>query len=109
MSKTRRENEDDEDVDEIQEYYDCIYVSASDASRLILGFVIHHQTPPVGRLSFHFRGEPTIVFNDDETIDDVISRPMNERSMFMSWMECYKQYDHARNNLYNEFPGSYVW
>jgi hypothetical protein len=63
-------------------------VSASEASWRILGFEIHHRTPSVERLSFHLPGEHTIVFNDDDTIDDVMSRPLNERSMFMAWMEC---------------------
>ena len=42
-------------------------------------------------LSIHFPGEHTIVFNDEDTIDDVISRPINERSTFMAWMERKKQ------------------
>ena len=61
------------------------------------------------RLSFHLPGEHTVVFNDDDTIDNVMSKPFNERSMFMAWMECNKQYVDAQNLLYSEFPGSYVW
>ena len=59
------------------------------------------------RLSFHLPGEHIIVFNDDYTINDVMSRPLNERSMFMPCMDCNKRYDDAQNVLYNEFPGSY--
>ena len=65
-------------------------MSASEASWRILGFEIHHQTPSVERLSFYLPGEDTIVFDDDDTIDDVMSRVLNERSMFMAWMECNK-------------------
>ena len=63
---------------------------ASEASWCILEFEIQHQTPSVERLSFHLTGEHTIVFNDDDTIHDVMSRPLNERSMFMAWMKCNK-------------------
>ena len=59
-------------------------MSASKASWCILGFEIHHRTPSVERLSFHLPGEHTVMFNDDDTIDDVMSRPLNERSMFMA-------------------------
>ena len=109
MSRARRENKDVEDVDEIHEYYNCRYVFASEASWRIFGLEIHHQTLPVERLSFHLPGEHTIVFDDEDTIDDVISRPINERSLFMAWMQCNKQYDNARNPFYSEFLGSVVW
>ena len=69
-------------IDEIHEYYNCRYVFASEASWRILRFEIHHRTPSVERL--------TVVFNDDDTINDVMSRPLNERSMFMAWIKCNK-------------------
>ena len=83
LCRTRGEGENEQDVDEIQEYFNCRYVSASEASWRILGFDIHYQTPSVERLSFHLLGEHTVVFNDDDTVDDVMSRPMSERSMFI--------------------------
>ena len=39
-------------VDEIQQYYDCRYVSASEASWRIYGNEIHFRYPSVKRLSF---------------------------------------------------------
>ena len=89
LCRTREEGENKKD-DEIQEYFNCIYVSVSEASWHILGFDIHYRTPLVERLSFHVAGEHTVVFNDDDTVDDVISRPTSKRSMFMAWMECNK-------------------
>ena len=61
------------------------------------------------RLSFHLPGEHTVVFNDDDTIDNVMSKPFNERSMFMAWMECNKQYYDTTSLLFSEFPRNYVW
>ena len=109
MCRTRGEGENEQDVDVIQEYFNYKYVSTSEASWRILGFDIHYRTPSVERLSFHLPDEHTIVFNDDDTVDDVMSRPMSERSMFMSWIECNKRYENAKNLLYGEFPESYVW
>ena len=109
LCRTSGENGDERDVDEIQEYYNCRYVSTSEASWRILGFDIHHRTPSVERLSFHLPGEHTVVFNGDDTIDDVLSRTMNKRSMFMAWMECNRRYEEAKNLLYSEFPICFVW
>ena len=71
LCRTSSENGDEWDINEIQDYYNCRYVYASEALWYILGFDIHHP------------GEHIFVFNNDDTRDDVLSRPMNERSMFM--------------------------
>ena len=55
LLRSQRENGNEDDVDEIQEYYNCRYVSASVASWRILGFEIHHRTPSVDRLSLTCR------------------------------------------------------
>ena len=81
--QSKRLYQDENEVD-VQEYYNYRYVSASEVSWRILWFDIHHHTPSVERLIFHLPGEHIVVFNDDDTIEDVVSRPMNERSMLMA-------------------------
>ncbi|GJQ89676.1 putative PIF1 DNA helicase/replication protein A1-like protein [Tanacetum coccineum] len=41
-----------EEVDEVQDYYDCRYLSACEAAWRIYGFDIHYRTPSVERLHF---------------------------------------------------------
>ncbi|KAK9733232.1 hypothetical protein RND81_04G053500 [Saponaria officinalis] len=71
-------------IDEIQQYYDCQYISPCEAVWRIFGFEIHYRTPPVQRLNFHLPGEQSVVYNDDDQLD-------------------------ARELTYSEFPSKFVW
>lgn len=59
------ENSNEEDnnnsVDEIKEYYDCRYVSACEASWRIFWYDVHYRTPSVLRLPFHLPRQQQVV------------------------------------------------
>ncbi|XP_019179268.1 PREDICTED: uncharacterized protein LOC109174489 [Ipomoea nil] len=61
-------------VDEINMYYDCRYVSACEVTWRLFSFEIQYRTPPVERLSFHLPDCQSVVFQDDDTIDNVLNR-----------------------------------
>ena len=70
-----RKQKDSDDViviDEIQEYYDCRYVSACEAIWRIFSFEIHYRTSLVERLSYHLPNEQTVIFNENDSIDSVV-------------------------------------
>lgn len=90
--RNRNDSVDTLNVDEIQQYYDCRYVSASEASWRIYGNEIHFRYPSVERLSFHLPNEQTVIFTEEESIDDVISKTSVDRSMFLEWMKCNAKY-----------------
>ncbi|CAH1428140.1 unnamed protein product [Lactuca virosa] len=68
-------------VDEINEYYDCRYLSACESSWRIFKYDVHYRYPSVVRLSFHLPG----------------------------WMECNAVNADARKLTYVEFPTKFVW
>ncbi|KAK9724272.1 hypothetical protein RND81_05G060200 [Saponaria officinalis] len=110
LSSHNRANEQNPNqVDEIQNYYDCRYISSCEAVWRIFGFEIHYRTPPVERLSFHLPDEQSVLFNDNEFIDAVVEKPLIDRTMFLSWMECNKIYPYARELTYSEFPTKFSW
>ncbi|KAK9705328.1 hypothetical protein RND81_07G048700 [Saponaria officinalis] len=97
------------DIDEIKMYYDCRYVSACEAVWRIFGFEIHYRTPPVQRLSFHLPDEQSVLFGDEDVLEDVLDKPSVEKTMFIAWMECNLKFEEARHLTYVEFPTKFVW
>ncbi|XP_056694876.1 uncharacterized protein [Spinacia oleracea] len=107
MSKGSEENPDN--IDEIQAYYDCRYISPCEAVWRIFGFDLQYRTPSVQRLTFHLPGEQNVVFKDDDYIDAVLNKPNVEKSQFLAWMEFNKTSAKARKLTYVEFPTQFVW
>uniref|UniRef100_A0A1S3ZD48 Helitron helicase-like domain-containing protein n=1 Tax=Nicotiana tabacum TaxID=4097 RepID=A0A1S3ZD48_TOBAC len=103
------QEEDSSNIDEINMYYDCLYISPCEAAWRIFKFSIHHREPPVERLSFHLPNEQNVIFSDDDPIHDVSNRPSVQESMFLSWFETNKTLPEARELTYAEFPLKFVW
>ncbi|XP_019157027.1 PREDICTED: uncharacterized protein LOC109153628 [Ipomoea nil] len=99
----------EEVVDEINMYYDCRYVSACEAAWRLFSFEVQYRTPAVERLSFHLPDCQSIVFADDENIDNVLGRETVGQSMFKGWFEANKKYEDARSLTYIEMPNKFVW
>ncbi|XP_019244251.1 PREDICTED: uncharacterized protein LOC109224120 [Nicotiana attenuata] len=96
-------------IDEINMYYDCRYISLYEAAWRIFKFPIHHKELSVERLSFHLPNEQSVIFSDDDPIDNVANRPIVKESMFLGWFEANKIYSEARDLTYAEFPLKFWW
>lgn len=95
--------------DEIKMYYDCRYLSACEATWRLLSFDIHYRDPPVVRLKFHLPDNQTVVFKDNQSLEDVLNKPSAQHTMFMAWFEANKKYPEARELKYVDFPQKYVY
>ena len=100
---------DEEEVDEIKDYYDCRYLSACESAWRIFKFDIHHRSPSVERLPFHLPNEQSVLFDPRESIDYVLEKESNNTSKFLQWMELNKVDTEARKLLYVDIPTKYVW
>ncbi|CAA7035449.1 unnamed protein product [Microthlaspi erraticum] len=49
------------------------------------------------------------IYNEDDPVEEVMSRITSTRSKFLAWMEANCQYEEARHLTYAEFPTKYVW
>ena len=96
-------------LDEIKEYLNCRYVSASEACWRIFSYSIHGRKPTVERLFFHDVGENCVYYKDHEQIGDVFLKASVTESMFTSWMEANKLYPEARSLTYVEFVSKFVY
>ncbi|KAK9740196.1 hypothetical protein RND81_03G018300 [Saponaria officinalis] len=108
-TQRRRNGQNPDIIDEIQQYYDCRYISPCEVVWRIFGFEIHYRIPPVQRLNFHLHGEQNVIFEDDDQLEFVVHRRSTKQTMFLAWLECNKSYPQARELTYSEFPSKFVW
>lgn len=101
-----KNGDDDNNVDEIKEYYNC---SACEATWRIFSFYIHYRYPAVERLPFHLPDQQQVMYDANNTIDEVLDDPSVASSKFLSWIETNKIYEYARQFTYCEFPRHFVW
>ncbi|XP_019184988.1 PREDICTED: uncharacterized protein LOC109179967 [Ipomoea nil] len=107
--RSNSEEEEPQVIDEISMYYDCRYISPCEAAWRLFGFEIQLRTPSVERLSFHLPNQQSVVFADDDPVDNILSRPTILDSMFLEWFEANKTYPEARKLTYAEMPTKFVW
>ncbi|GAU29925.1 hypothetical protein TSUD_148340 [Trifolium subterraneum] len=96
-------------IDEIKMYYDFRYLSASEAVWRIFVFDINYREPSVERLNFHLEDEQPVVYPDEASIEEIISKPYAKYTKFLAWMDANKKYPYARTRTYGEFPAKFVW
>ncbi|XP_076945184.1 uncharacterized protein LOC143616151 [Bidens hawaiensis] len=85
------------------------YLSACEAAWRIFSFDVHYRFPSVTRLPFHLPGQQTVVFADDDDVEDVLNKPTVGSSIFTGWMDFNQKYGLARTLMYVEFPTKFVW
>ncbi|CAN1293179.1 hypothetical protein LINPERPRIM_LOCUS21923 [Linum perenne] len=83
-------------IDEIKAFLDCRYLVASKACWRIFKFDIHHHYPPVLCMNFHLLGEQYMIYEEDQSIEDVLAMHENRRTMLEAWMNINKQDAEAR-------------
>ena len=98
-------------VDEISEYLDSRYVSASESSWRIFGFRMHQHSPSVTRLQLHLPEMQTVRFNPEmETADEVVQREDIHKTTLNAFFDtCRSQPELTRDLLYPDFPTKFTW
>ncbi|PNY15928.1 ATP-dependent DNA helicase PIF1 [Trifolium pratense] len=109
ISKGKRVAKDDDSLDEIKRFYDCRYLSPSEAVWRLFKFDIHQKFPAVIRLSIHLENQQSIKFNDNSTLHNVVSYREMIDTMFLAWFKANMEYEEARNLTYAEFPTKFVF
>ena len=73
--------------DEVQQYYNCRYISSCEAVWRIFGFNIHHHYPHVERLSFHLPNQQVIFYGNNTNVVALLDQPRVCESQFLAWMQ----------------------
>uniref|UniRef100_A0A0R0EW12 ATP-dependent DNA helicase n=1 Tax=Glycine max TaxID=3847 RepID=A0A0R0EW12_SOYBN len=75
--------------DEIKEYLDCRYEPK--------------------RLQFHLPGQHSVLYQDHDDIDDLLSNPSISESKFIAWMNINQAFVEGQSLTYSEFVTKFVY
>jgi len=81
-------------------YFDDRYISPCKSTRRIFGFPIHGRKPVVQRLHFHLPSQHSVVYQDQDDIDDVLSNPSISVSKFIAWMNTNQAFVEVQSLTY---------
>ena len=96
------------DIDEIRKYLDGRYISASEACWRLFKFRLHREQPSVMRLMYHLPNSQSVIFEENETVADIIARGA-PRTQFLAWFELNEHDPFARQFLYHDIPQHYTF
>ena len=96
------------DVDEIKLHVNGRYVSAPEACWRLLKYRLHSEHPNVMRLMYHLPNWQSVVFDENETVPQIIARGA-PRTQFLAWFELNQRDCFARQFLYHDIPQHYTF
>jgi hypothetical protein len=94
---------------EIQEYIDAHYVSASKAVWRIFKMKLHGRFPVVHRLQVHLPNQQTVVFSEDADLQEVVGKSNIQKTTLTEWFTANRNYASARDTPYAKFLERWVW
>ena len=92
--------------DEVEQYQNARYISASEAFWRIYQFDLHHRSPAVEKLDCHLPGEQTVIFEDGREEEALA---VEKKTKLMAYFEINRTDDFARTILYPDFPQHFTW
>lgn len=97
------------EINEIENYQECRYLSACEAAWRTFAFDIHHQQPPVLKIRIHLEGEQPVIIDEDKDLEDVVNTMTLQDTMITKWMETNERDPTGRHLTLIEFPRYFVW
>ena len=95
------------DVDEIVNYLEARYVSATESCYRLFGYELHANLPHVMRLALHLDHHQPVVFTGDSDLLEVLRRQRD--TTLTGWFLANQKYLSARKLTYTNFPDEFVW
>jgi hypothetical protein len=96
-------------IDEIQDFVEARWVSASEAVWRILGFNMSGINPAVTHLQVHLPNQQRVIFNEDVNLAEVVATSQIQQTSLTEYFKMNDQDPDARNLLYSDFPMHYIW
>ncbi|CDF77379.1 unnamed protein product [Chondrus crispus] len=98
---------ENERYDEISNFQDARYVSASEAAWRLFSFDIVDRNPPVVRLAVHLPNHHTVYFEEGREQEAAL-RPATGTKL-TEWFKANEKYPSARHIRYHKFPRYFTW
>ncbi|CAN6873086.1 unnamed protein product, partial [Brassica oleracea] len=97
------------ELDEIDRFQECCYISACEASWRLFTFHIHHNQPSVMKLELHLPGKHRVLIDPTKSLEEVLSREDIEKTMLTAYFAANAKYEEARELTYIQFPSRFVY
>ena len=94
-------------VDEISNYLEGRYVSATEARYRIFAYDLHANLPHVLRLAVHLENQQPVYFSEQAELKDVLSKQRD--TTLTGWFVANQSFHSAREITYTNFPDKFVW
>ena len=88
---------------------DACYVSASEAAWRLFHYKLHNEKPDIMRLQVHLPGQHTVIFQDNESLDEIVARENNSETTLTAWFKANQHFPAARELTYGDFPTQWVY
>ena len=100
-------NGEEKSGNEVEEFFNCRYISCSESIWKIYNFSIHERSHAIQKLSCHLKLEQTIVIKEGEELQPLQAGPPETTltAFFRKNQECPE----ARSVLYPDFPYHFTW
>ena len=95
-------------VNEISQYLEGRYVSATEACYRIFAYELHANMPHVLRLALHTKDRQPVYFSEQDDLEDVLSRPVKYTTL-TGWFLANQTLPSAKDVTYTNFPDKFVW
>ncbi|CAG8493504.1 1602_t:CDS:2 [Acaulospora morrowiae] len=99
-------------TDEIQQYIDARYVSASESFWRIMHCKMHGEAPNIIRLAVHLPRQHLVTFADNESLDVIIQRASDQKTTLTAWFQANSDPSlsaQAKKCTYAQFPYKFVF
>lgn len=110
VSTTTNNANAQEDADEIRQYLDSRYVSASEGCWRLFSFSLHKEFPAHQRLAIHHENEQLVTFHEDA--DPAVVADRAHETTLTAWFQYNRDHPNdteAHQTLYPDFPERFVF
>ena len=102
--------QENEQVDEVQQFIDCRYISCSEAIWRILGFPLIHRWPPVKKLPIHLPGEQTVFYGEEANVEEIQqAMARSEKTMLTEFFTLCSNDEEAAQLTYLDVMRYFTW
>ena len=96
-----------QDVNEITQFLDCRYLSASESIWKLYGFNIHGKSHTVIKLSCHLESEQSVFMEEGNELRALLAG--EPETTLTAFFKKNSEDSNAREILYPDFPSKYIW
>ena len=93
--------------DEVANYLEARYISATVSCDRIFAYELHANMPHVMRLALHLENQQSVVFSATADLEDILSK--QKHTTLTGWFVANSKFPSARAITYTNFPDQFVW